>query len=107
MHLRKELERLRREQIYANLEKCDFFLDSVSILRNVISGEVLSVDPEKVKVIVEWGRPTNVDEIQSFLGLTGYYRHFIERFSKLSGLLTTLTRKSACYLWLNVCKESF
>jgi hypothetical protein len=51
----------------------------------MISGEGVAVDPEKVKDVVEWTRPTSVFEIQSFLGLSGYYRCFIEGFSKLSG----------------------
>jgi hypothetical protein len=43
-HLRKELERLRREKLYTKLEKCEFWLDSVSFLRHVISGEGVVVD---------------------------------------------------------------
>jgi hypothetical protein len=73
----------------------------------VISGERVVVYPEKVKAVVEWTRPTSVFEIRSFLGLTSYYRHFIEGFSKLSGSLTTLTRKNACFVWTDECKQSF
>jgi hypothetical protein len=97
-HLRKILERLRSEKLYAKLEKCKFWLDNVSFLGHVISGKGVAVDPEKVKVVVELTRPTSVFEIRSFLGLAGYYRHFIEGFSKLSGPLTALTRKNACFV---------
>jgi hypothetical protein len=48
-----------------------------------------------------------VFEIRSFLGLGGYYRRFIEGFSKLSKLLTTLTRKNACFVWTDECEQSF
>jgi hypothetical protein len=72
-HLRKILERLRSEKLYAKLEKYKFWLDSVSFLGHVISGKGVAIDPEKVKVVVEWTRPTSVFEIQSFLGLIGYY----------------------------------
>jgi hypothetical protein len=82
-HLCKVLERLRSEKLYAKLEKCEFWLDSVSFLGHVISGKGVVVDSEKVKVVVEWTRPTSVFEIQSFLELVGYYRRFIEGFSKL------------------------
>ena len=68
-HIRMALERLRREKLYAKLEKCEFWLDSVSFLGYVISGEGVAVDPKKVKAVVEWTRPTSVFEIQSFLGL--------------------------------------
>jgi hypothetical protein len=70
-HLRKALERLRRQKLYAKLKKCEFWLDNVSFLGHVISGEGVAVDPEKVKAVVEWTRPTSVFEIRSFLGLVG------------------------------------
>jgi hypothetical protein len=106
-HLRKALERLQRKQIYAKLEKCEFWLDIVSFLGHVIFGESVAVDSEKVKVVVEWTRPISVFEVQSFLGLAGYYRHFIEGFSKLSAPLTALTKKNAHYVWIDECEHSF
>jgi hypothetical protein len=75
--LQNALERLLREKIYAKIEKCKFRLDSMSFLGHVVSGKGAAVDPKKVKAMVEWTRPTSVFEIQSFLGLTGYYRCFI------------------------------
>jgi hypothetical protein len=92
------LERLRNEKLYAKLEKCEFWLDSMSFLGHAISGKGVAVDPEKVKAMVEWTRPTSMFEIRSFLGLAGYYRRFIEGFSKLSGPLTALTRKNARFV---------
>ena len=106
-HLRKEFERLRREKLYAKLKKCEFWLDSMSFLGHVISGEGVAIDPEKVKVVIEWIRPTSVFEIWSFLRLTGYYQHFIEGFLKLSGPLTALTRKNARFVWTDECEQCF
>ena len=106
-HLRKVLERLRREKLYAKLDKCEFWLDSVSFLGHVISGEGVAVDLEKVKVVVKWKRPTSVFEIRSFLGLASYYRRFIKGFSKLSRPLTTLTRKTAHFVWTDECEQCF
>ena len=97
-HLRKAMERLCRKKLYAKLEKCEFWLDSVSFLGHVIFGEGVAVDLEKVKAVVQWTRPTSVFEIQSFLGLAGYYRRFIEGFSKLWRPLTALTRKNAHFV---------
>jgi hypothetical protein len=73
-HLWKALERLQREQLYAKLKQCEFWLDSVSFLGHVISREGVAVDLEKVKAVVEWTRATSMFEIQSFLGLAGYYQ---------------------------------
>jgi hypothetical protein len=57
------LERLQGEKLYAKLEKCKFWLDSVSFLGHVISGEEVAVDPKKVKAMVESTRPTSVFKI--------------------------------------------
>jgi hypothetical protein len=103
-HLPKALERLRREKLYAKLKKCEFWLDSVSFLGQMISYERVAVDSEKVKAVVEWTRPTSVFEIRSFLGLAGYYRCFNKSFSKLSGPLTAFTRKNARFVWTDECK---
>jgi hypothetical protein len=106
-HLRKALERLRREKLYAKLEKCEFWLNGVSFLGNIIPVEGVAVDPEKVKVVVEWTRPTSVFKIRSFLGLASYYRCFIKGFSKLSGPLTDLTRKNARFVWTDEREQCF
>jgi hypothetical protein len=82
-------------------------MDNMSFLENVISGKGVAVDPEKVKIVVEWTRPTSVFEIQSFLGLTGYYQRFIEGFLKLLGPLITLTRKNARFVWTDECEQCF
>jgi hypothetical protein len=73
-HLRLLLEKLRAHQLYAKFSKCKFWLTKVSFLGHVISVEGVSVDPGKVKDVLDWMPPTNVSEIRSFLGLVGYYR---------------------------------
>ena len=69
----------------------------------MISTEGISVDPQKIEAIVNWKPPTNVTEIRSFLGLAGYYRRFVEGFSKLAAPLTKLTRKEES----EACQQSF
>ena len=59
----------------------------------------VSVDPQKIEKIVNWKPPTNVTEIQSFLGLAGYYRKVVKGFSKLADSLTKLTRKDEKFVW--------
>jgi hypothetical protein len=106
-HLQKAFERFLKEKLYAKLEKCEFWLDIVSFLGHVISGEGVGVNLKKVKVVVEWTRPTSVFGIRSFLGLTGYYRRFIKGFLKLSRPLTALTRKNARFVWMDECEQCF
>ena len=65
----------------------------------MISVQGVSVDPQKIEKIVNWKQPTNVTEIQSFLGLVGYYRKVVKGFSKLADPLTKLTRKDEKFLW--------
>jgi hypothetical protein len=65
------------------------------------------VDPAKVKEIVAWSIPTTVTEIQSFLGLVGYYRRFIEGFPKIAKPMTSLLEKGREFKWDEKCQESF
>ena len=73
----------------------------------MIIAEGIQVDPSKVAAVQEWKRPTNVGEIQSFLGLAGYYRRFVEGFSKIALPLTQLLRKENKFIWSEECEKSF
>ncbi|KAL0560316.1 hypothetical protein IC582_000717 [Cucumis melo] len=67
----------------------------------------VSVDPQKVEAVVNWERPISATEVRSFLGLAGYYRRFIEDFSRLALPLTALTRKNVKFEWSDKCEQSF
>ena len=82
------LQVLKENKLYAKLSKCEFWLKKVSFLGHVISGGGIAVDPSKVDAVLQWETPKSVTEIISFLGLAGYYRRFIEGFSKLALSLT-------------------
>ena len=99
-HLKIVLQTLRERELYAKLRKCQFWLDRVSFLGHVISVERVSVDPKKIEAVVNWKPPKNVLEVRSFLSLAGYYRKFVEGFSKIAAPLTKLTRKDVKYDWV-------
>jgi hypothetical protein len=91
-HLRIVLTRLREHQLYAKFRKCAFWLEEIQFLGHVLSAEGIAVDPSKVKDILEWKPPTTIHQVQSFLGLDGYYRRFIPDFSKIVKPITSLLK---------------
>jgi ribonuclease HI len=106
-HLRLVLQKLRDNQLYAKLSKCEFWLEEVSFLGHVITKGGIVVDPGKVRDVLNWKPPTTVSEIRSFLGLAGYYRRFIEGFSKIVKSLTSLLEKDKKFEWSEACQNSF
>jgi len=106
-HLRIVLQVLKEKKLYAKLSKCELWLNEVNFLGHIISGNGISVDPSKVDAVSQWETPKSVTKVRSFLGLAGYYRRFIEGFSKLALLLTQLTCKGRAFVWDVQCENSF
>ena len=72
-----------------------------------MSASGVSVDPEKVEAVMSWERPKSVFKIRSFLGLAGYYKRFIEDFSRLATPMTRLTQKEVKFEWNDLCEKAF
>jgi hypothetical protein len=106
-HQRLVLEKLRSNQLYTKFSNCEFWLTEVALLRHVISAGGISVDPSKVKDVLNWMPLMNASEIRSFLGLAGYYRRFIKDFSKISKPMTKLLEKNKTFEWTAECQTSF
>ncbi|GJS52517.1 putative nucleotidyltransferase, ribonuclease H [Tanacetum coccineum] len=105
-HLREVLEMFKKENLYAKFFECDFWLREVHFLGHVVSSEGLKVYLAKVEAVMRW-EPKNPSEIQSFLGLAGYYRRFIQDFSKLATPLTSLTKKGEKFTWTESQEDAF
>jgi hypothetical protein len=90
-HLCMVLKKLRENQLYAKLNKCEFWLKEVSFLGHNISEGGISVDP-RVKDVLSWNTPQNVLDIRCFLGMAGYYRRFIEGFLRFPRLIKLLAK---------------
>jgi hypothetical protein len=106
-HLRLVLQKLREHQFYAKFSKCDFWPKEVSFLGHIITDGGTSVDPAKDEDVLKWELPRTVKEIRSFLGLAGYYRRFIEGFSKIVEPLTTLLEKDREFKCTDACQDNF
>ncbi|GKE58231.1 putative reverse transcriptase domain-containing protein [Tanacetum coccineum] len=87
-HLKLILELLKKEQLYAKFSKCEFWIPRVQFLGHVIDSQDIHMDPAKIKSIKDWASPKTTIEIRQFLGLAGYYRRFIEGFSKIARSMT-------------------
>ncbi|GJZ40056.1 putative reverse transcriptase domain-containing protein [Tanacetum coccineum] len=107
VHLRLILELLRKEKLYAKFSKCEFWLQEVHFLGHVVNQNGIHVDPSKINTVKNWKSPITPSEIQSFLGLAGYYWHFIVNFSKIAKPLTSLTQKNQKYVWGVEQEEAF
>ena len=102
-HLRIILKLLRDHQLYAKFSKCEFWLTEVRFLGHVVLASGVSVNPEKVEVVMSWERPKSVFEIRCFLGLAGYYKRFIKDFSRIAAPMTRLTWKEVKFEWDDRC----
>ena len=93
------LIRLREHRLYAKLEKCNFMQKQIKFLGHLVSADGIRVNPEKVKAIIDWPTPTSVKDIRSFLGISGYYRKFIQNYSKVAAPLTELLKHEQRFKW--------
>ncbi|GKC45648.1 putative reverse transcriptase domain-containing protein [Tanacetum coccineum] len=98
-HLKAILELLKKEELYAKFSKCEFWIPKVQFLGHVIDCQGIHVDPAKIESIKDWASPKTPTEIRQFLSLSGYYRRFIEGFSKIAKPMTKLTQKKVAFEW--------
>ncbi|GJV16078.1 putative reverse transcriptase domain-containing protein [Tanacetum coccineum] len=98
-NLKAILELLKKEKLYAKFLKCEFWIPKVQFLSHVIDSRGIHVDPAKIESIKDWASPKTPTEIRQFLGLSGYYRRFIDGFSKIAKPMTKLTQKGIKFDW--------
>ena len=99
-HVKLVLERLAQHQWYCKLKKCEFAQTSVEYLGHIISQGKIEIDPRKMETVRDWPTPfKNLTEVQSFLGLIGYYRKFIKHFSHKAKPLHEFSHKDTPFVW--------
>ncbi|KAJ0970323.1 hypothetical protein J5N97_023200 [Dioscorea zingiberensis] len=105
-HLHQVLTVLHSNSLFAKLTKCEFGCTEIGYLGHTISGRGVAVDQDKIAAIKDWPLPTSVKNLRGFLGLTGYYRRFVPRYSSIAAPLTALLRKDA-FIWTEAATTAF
>jgi hypothetical protein len=106
-HLRAVFGALREARFFANLEKCIFCNDRVTFLGYVVTPQGIEVDEAKIEAIKSWLIPATLTQLQSFLGLARFYRHFMRYFSIIAAPLNDLTKKNVPFYWGAAQEHSF
>ena len=106
-HLEEIFIRLKVVGVKLKLEKSCFFKKHTQYLGHLISAEGIQPLPEKIESIAKMQAPKNPKEVKQFLGLVGYYRKFIPRFTDISRVLTHLMRKDVEFKWTPECENCF
>lgn len=113
LDIKEVLLRLRKFGLYASLKKCFFFQEEVEYLGFIVGRQGTSMDPERVRTIEEWPKPTSYRELQVFLGFANFYRRFIEGYSRIVAPLTSLFQgmkkgvKTGVFVWKSEQEAAF
>ena len=105
--LREVFRRLRAAGLKLKTSKCQLFKRETVFLGHVVGEAGLKTDPTKTEAVETWPRPRSVSEVRGYLGLCGYYRRFIPRFSERAKALYDLTKKHARFHWTDAQEEAF
>jgi len=106
-HVRRVLERLRANGLFAKPEKCAFHRREIEYLGYVVSPDGVTMDPAKVAAIADWPEPATVKQLQVFLGFANFYRRFIHGYSQIATPLTRLLRKDQAFEFDGPARDAF
>ena len=105
--LKEIFQRLKAANLMLKPSKCHFFKQQVEFLGHIVSQRGVSTDPSKVEAVKEWPIPRRVRDVRAFLGLTGYYRRFIQNYGEIAKPLHELTEKNTAFVWTSERKQAF
>ena len=106
-HLEAVFEALRKANLRAAPTKCEFATDRIIFLGHLVTAEGVTADPAKVEAISKLLAPTNVKELRSFLGMTGYYRRLVYQYSYIARSLSNLLHKDVPWEWTPECQNAY
>ena len=96
------LDLLRKNRLFANLKKYQFYHNEICFPRYIMSAQEVQMEDEKIEVIKNWPKPKSLIDIQVFLGFANFYQHFIQNFSKITRPLTSMLGTSPTQLAENL-----
>ncbi|KAL4101311.1 hypothetical protein QTP88_021331 [Uroleucon formosanum] len=105
--LEEVFQRLREFNLQLQPSKCQFLRHEVVYLGHLITDAGVKPDPTKISCVRDHPVPRNPTEIKRFLGLSGYYRRFIEKYSQIAKPMTTLLKKGQPFEWTAECQTAF
>ena len=106
-YMRILFQRLREADLKLKDSKCNYFKIHVQYLGHLVSGKRIKSLPEKLESVKKMSAPTTPKEVKQFLGLVGYYRKFIPRFTDIARPMTNLTKQDVSFEWTLQCQASF
>ena len=106
-HVRLLFKRMCQADLKLTKRKCNFLKAHVQYLGHYISGQGLEPIPQKLESLQQMPAPTDLTEVRKFLGLVGYYRKFIPKYSDIARPLMNLIRKDIPFEWSKACQAAF
>jgi len=106
-HLGNIFDLINKAQLTINAAKCYLLRREIKFLGHIVGQDGITTDPEKIRKIVEWPTPTNITEVQQFIGFANFYRKFIKDFSVISQPLRDLTLRGQTFHWNQTAQTSF
>ena len=105
--LQKVFDRLKVAGIRLHPDKCRFYQKETKFLGHVVCADGIRPDPDKVSAVMTFVAPRTLKQLCGFLGLSGYYRKFINQYTNIATPLTDLLCKDRQYIWSRACQEAF
>jgi hypothetical protein len=93
----KILKALKRTELKINGEKSTFHQTKVKFLKYILTTTDVKINPEKIKIVLDWPTPTTIKKIQKFIKFANFYRKFIRGYSDISALITNLIKKDKTF----------
>ena len=106
-HVRKVLQRLLENLLFVKAEKCEFPCVTTPFAGYIISAGNIIMDPEKVRAVEQWPKPTVCKALQWFLGFANFYRRFIRNYRSIAAPLTRLTSTKVRFSWGQEAEDAF